>query len=329
VLARLGLVDMPPDPAAPPGTRQASGPCPNCGGLVNFSSQPNEGVLLRLTLPCHPVELRDDTADAAGARAWIVNQRDVPAAVLKRRLQRLGWRVRHFANCADAMLRAKEMRNGEGPALVVVLESHGVTADAAAAFQTALPQAAQCVLLVAAGSPTLRGTLGHGAIDVRIEPLSPRELVEMTLRAADRGDAMPAGPVTLSPGFGDRPRVLVVDDNEVNRIVAAGLVQALGYEVSTVSDGLDAIERCKVAPPDLVLMDVNMPVLNGIDATRRIRELQRLGRIAPFGIVAATAAADADTVARCMAAGMDGCLTKPLHLALLQQELRRVIAARG
>jgi CheY-like chemotaxis protein len=123
--------------------------------------------------------------------------------------------------------------------------------------------------------------------------------------------------------------VLIVDDNDVNRMVASGLVTALGYDVVCASDGLDAIEQCKTSPPDVVLMDVNMPVLDGIDATRRLRELQRCGRVAPFAIVAATAAADDDTERSCRDAGMDGFLSKPLRLPQIRTELRRVTAHRA
>ena len=327
VIARLGLVDAPRDPQSPPNTREANGECPNCGGRVSFSVQPNEGVLFRLTLRVHPVEMSDEAADAGDARAWVVNHRDVPAALLKRRLQRLGWRVRRFSSCADAVERLGETGGDGSPALIVVREGDGSSLADAGVLQSLLRATTPCVFLVVAGSQTLRNAPDDGC-DVRIEPLSPRELGEMTQRASER-DTGSGGPTTLSRGLAERPHVLVVDDNEVNRIVAMGLVRALGYEASAVSDGLDAIERCKVLPPDLVLMDVNMPVLDGIVATLRIRELQRLGRIAPFAIVAATASTDPDTVAQCIAAGMDGFLCKPLHLKLLQQELRRVTAGRA
>ena len=325
VLARLGLTDEPRQQGDPPAVRRASGPCPNCGGRVTFSSLPSEGVLFRLQLRCQPVEVRNESADAGGARVWIVSTRDVPAALLKRRFQRSGWRVQRVADCAAA---AAKLASGP-PHLVVVLEGDGSSAAEARALHASLPRSTPCILVVTAGSQTLSGAIGPGDCEVRIDPLSPGEMRELTRRASEHGESNRDGPSTASRGLNDRPRVLIVDDNEVNRIVASGLVQALGYEVSTVSDGLDAIERCKTAPPDLVLMDVNMPVLNGIDATRRIRALQRLGRIAPFAIVATTAASDPDTADRCLAAGMDGFLSKPLHLNLLQQELRRVTAVRS
>jgi CheY-like chemotaxis protein len=99
----------------------------------------------------------------------------------------------------------------------------------------------------------------------------------------------------------------------------------MGLRIDEATDGLDAVDRCRRAPPDVVLMDVNMPVLGGLATTRHLRELQRLGRLPPFAIVAATANTDADTARLCNAAGMDAVLTKPLFLDDLKRTLERVI----
>jgi len=115
-----------------------------------------------------------------------------------------------------------------------------------------------------------------------------------------------------------------VDDNEINRILACAMLQVLGYEVAAVADGLDAIEHCKHMPPDAVLMDVNMPVLGGIDASRRIVELQKTGRVVPFPIVMASADDSPETKARCLEAGVSGYLCKPLLLEVIRDQLRRV-----
>lgn len=324
VLARLGLHDEPIEAGGvDPDARKATGVCPTSGARVSFMSVPSEGVLLRFELPVQPLETIDEHADAGGARAWIVDHDSVGAALLGRRLQRLGWRVREFAGCPAALQRLRELGADDAPDLVVGLEGSGVDAAGWYALNAALPQAVQRLLVVVAGSPALRSADAAGGHAAAIEPLSPAELLALTRQAAghegDRG-----GPNTVSAALRDRPRVLVVDDVEINRIVAGGLIRALGYEVTTVGDGLDAIEHCKTEPPDAVLMDVNMPVLNGLDATRRIRELQRLGRIAPFPIVAATADNDPRNIERCREVGMDGFLCKPLNLQALKEELRRV-----
>lgn len=318
VLARLGLrEEITEADGLHPAVRKATGACPTSGARIVFTGVPSEGVLIHFELPVQPLETIDASAEAGGARAWIVGDDSVGAALLGRRLQRLGWRVRDFARCEAALQRLRELGQDGPPALVVGLEGSGGFDTAGwLALSAALPPAVQRRLVVVAGSPALRGA---GAA---IDPLSPAELLSITHQVAGRQDR--SGQSTVSAALRDRPRVLVVDDIEINRIVAGGLIRALGYEVTTVGDGLDAIEHCKAEPPDAVLMDVNMPVLNGLEATRRIRELQRLGRIAPFPILAATADDDPDNIEHCSEVGMDGFLCKPLTLQALKEELRRV-----
>ena len=319
VVTRLALTSLPAESSA---VRVARGLCPNCGGSVFFSSAPGEGALFRLTLTLTPVEVAEPVPHAAGARAWIVDDGDARAATLERRLQRFGWRVRRFSAFAEAVAAQAD---GSQPALVVLHESVGASAQAVAELADLLPPTASLVVLVAAGSRVLADS-AHVSAAVRVEPLAPDDIGRLS-RHALRADTGPAS--AWSTDIRPRSRVLVVDDNEVNRIVASGLVRALGYDVESASDGLDAIEHCKASPPDVVLMDVNMPVLGGIEATRRLRELQRIGRVAPFAIVAATANADDETARACLAAGMDGFLGKPLLLSLMHAELKRVTRHAG
>ena len=116
------------------------------------------------------------------------------------------------------------------------------------------------------------------------------------------------------PAAGNKGNILVVDDYEVNRQVAYLHLEAAGYHVDLAEDGEAAAEAVKQKPYDLILMDVQMPVLNGYDATERIRQwesTQRQGRHTP--ILALTANAIKGDEATCRAAGMDGYLSKPVH----------------
>lgn len=167
----------------------------------------------------------------------------------------------------------------------------------------------------------LRRHWGAGAM--RSDRLSGGDLLALTQdEPGPTGDTLARAPHT-------RPRLLVVDDMEVNRIVAGGLAAALGFEVDSVADGLDAIRHCRHSPPDVVLMDINMPVVGGIDATRHLRHLQRLGRLPRFPILAATANDAPSTADECRLVGMDGFLSKPLALQRLGDELRRVMSGRA
>ncbi len=117
-------------------------------------------------------------------------------------------------------------------------------------------------------------------------------------------------------------QVLLVDDNELNREVATELLRMLGIETFTASDGSEAVNACMERAFDLVLMDVHMPVMDGLEAVRRIRALPG-PCAADMPIIAMTANALAEDREKSLAAGMNDHLTKPIDYAALQGALRR------
>jgi CheY-like chemotaxis protein len=118
--------------------------------------------------------------------------------------------------------------------------------------------------------------------------------------------------------------VLVAEDNAINRLVAEGLLDSLGYEVQTVETGRQAVEAVRAAPYDLVLMDLHMPELDGFAATAAIRQQERTaGQQRRLPIVALTADALAGDAEKSLAAGMDGHLSKPLTVERLAAVVER------
>ncbi len=107
-----------------------------------------------------------------------------------------------------------------------------------------------------------------------------------------------------------RGRVLLVEDNPVNQLVAKGMLGKLGCEVTTAAHGGEALDQLEQRDFDLVLMDCNMPVMDGYEASRQIR---RNGRWPQLPIVALTANAMSEERERCRAAGMSDYLAKPFR----------------
>jgi PAS domain S-box-containing protein len=114
-------------------------------------------------------------------------------------------------------------------------------------------------------------------------------------------------------------RILLVDDNPLNQIVGQALLAKEGHDVVVVADGCEALAAVQEHSFDLVLMDMRMPVMDGLEATRRIRELDT--PVANIPIVALTANVMAEEVASCRAAGMNDHLAKPLDRDLLRQSI--------
>ncbi|MHB1372901.1 MAG: response regulator [Thauera sp.] len=121
-------------------------------------------------------------------------------------------------------------------------------------------------------------------------------------------------------------RILLAEDDAINRAIAQILVSRVGLSVDCATNGGEAVTLAERDMPALILMDMQMPVLDGIEATQRIRA-QPWGRTVP--IIALTANAFAEDRARCMEAGMDDFVTKPITPAVLYTKLRHWLERAG
>ncbi len=119
-----------------------------------------------------------------------------------------------------------------------------------------------------------------------------------------------------------RPQqILLVEDNEVNRKIALAVLKKNGYEVQHASNGQEALETLKQHTFDAVLMDMQMPVMDGLEATRQWREFESHYQLSPTPIIAMTANAMLEDKQRCFEAGMDGFISKPFKADTLRKTL--------
>jgi PAS domain S-box-containing protein len=182
-----------------------------------------------------------------------------------------------------------------------------------------------------------------GVLDFASEPGEGSHFwFEVALGSPAGAAVMPAGgrPVQGPPVQGlpaltmgpEHPRtgashVLLVEDSDVNQMVATGMLEHLGYTVDLATNGAEAVDAVARTPYDVVLMDCLMPVMDGYEATARIRALP--GAVGRIPIVAVTASAMSDDRDRCLASGMDDHVSKPLDPTALAAALARARASRS
>jgi PAS domain S-box-containing protein len=218
-------------------------------------------------------------------------------------------------------------------ALVACLRCVGVVADSApnpALAKQAFPEKQFDLILSAeavdrawfAGTTVVRVASPSGDRDARSEKgyLSKPVILEnvqvaLAHAAGNAGGSAPASGASFDAAFGHRYplSILLVEDNLVNQRVALGFLRRMGLTAVTAKDGFEALAALRRTPFHLVFMDVHMPGLDGIEATKQVRGKPDGFASRPV-IIAITASTAPEDVERCLAAGMEGFLTKPIEI---------------
>jgi CheY-like chemotaxis protein len=159
----------------------------------------------------------------------------------------------------------------------------------------------------------MNGTISVGSTPKRGSTFHFTIVGEPTVLAATESPEPATPPIRANRDL----RILLADDDAVNRLVVTGMLQHLGYQPDAVTNGVEVLEALKRKPYDVVLMDVQMPKLDGLEVTRRIRSERGEE---PY-IIALTAHSLAGDRERCLAAGMNAYLSKPLSMSNLEKAL--------
>lgn len=141
-----------------------------------------------------------------------------------------------------------------------------------------------------------------------------------------RGSAPPDSLPTSRPEPEPLATVLIAEDHEDSRDALRTLLEAFGYRVHVAANGREAIERALATQPDLILMDIMMPEVDGYQATAQIRKLPGFGRVPVLALTANAMPGDRE---KCLAAGCVDFVTKPVDAAQLFEALRRAVDSRG
>ncbi|MGB6452477.1 MAG: PAS domain-containing protein [Steroidobacteraceae bacterium] len=311
------------------------------GGDVSVVSQLGEGSTFTFTLPCRLVDgiasaVVPASVSPRDRRVLVVDDNATNQRVLCGQLRPAGYTVETAGNAAEALRELIESSRAGNRFDVVIADDQMPDGDGGqlATRVRSIPELDETQLIMLT-SLDRHGNIQRlqelGFAGYLTKPVRGRELracVEQVLEL-DPSAAATSLPRMVTRGSlaGDkgppryRGRVLVVEDNGVNQQVTRRFLERLGCEVEIAENGQRAVEFCARARYDLILMDVQMPVMDGLAATREIRRHETAERRTP--IIALTASAMTDELERCLAAGMDGLLTKPLEPIRLGETLAR------
>jgi CheY-like chemotaxis protein len=306
------------------------------GGEIGVSSVPGQGSSFWLTLPL-PVAAAPmappPAGDLTGVLALIVEDNPVNQRVYQEQLRSFGMRTQVVGDprLAHDALRAAAAAGDPAKLAVFDHQMPDLDGEQLAGRILADPDFARLplVLLTSSGS---RGDTERfrqvGFAAYLVKPVLIETLRQCLSRVlAPSREALPARPQSTTAGpevvTPPRPapapgryrgRVLLAEDNAINRKVALSMVRKLGIEADTAENGEEAVACCRATDYDLILMDCQMPILDGFAATQRIRALDGTHRPT---IVALTANAMEKDREHCLAAGMDDYISKPFK----QQDL--------
>jgi two-component system, sensor histidine kinase and response regulator len=313
------------------------------GGEVGLESEVGRGSTFWFALPLKPIESSGRSArplfDGSAARVLVVDDNATNRRVLAGHLAAGPFQVQAVESAAQALAQLEEAR-GAGRDFDVVLIDYQMPGMDGAMLGERISSdprfsRSRLVLLTSLdrkGDHTRFASMGFAAYLTK--PIRPRELRDClshvlahgpeewsarTHPLITRGTLVASAAVAQTYGG----RVLVVEDNLVNQKVAQKFLERLGCSVRVASDGAEAVEITAREPFDLILMDMQMPVMDGLEATRAIRAKESGGARTP--IVALTANVLAGQFQSCLDAGMDDVLAKPLDASRLKDVLDRFV----
>jgi len=271
------------------------------GGAMDVSSRPGQGSTFWFTLPLRIDPATTELVALRGLRVLILDGHDLTRRVLRRLVEGWGVRVDDLPAGSDVPAMIREAAAATDPYHCLLIAERA-------------EDPAVSVPVVRFRTPMRQSQLWNALAGVWAGDSGTTPLVATPQRTSKRFDAMFAGaPV----------RILVAEDNAVNQKVATRMLERFGLHADLAGDGCEAVQMVKQVPYEIILMDCQMPEMDGYAATEAIRSLERPGERAV--IIAMTAEALSGARDKCLAAGMDDYVAKPVTSHALVEVLSRWI----
>jgi two-component system sensor histidine kinase/response regulator len=303
--------------------------CRMMDGRIWVESEPGRGSCFHFTARCELLvaqPVREPEAALVGRGVLVVDDHPANRSVVGELLSGFGLRPVLIADANEALEKLKPP-SGAGFDFVLVearLAGRDGFSLAAELAQSGAHGLRVIMMLTSPGSSDeLRRCRDAGLESYVVKPICEAELRDVLLRRP--ASLVPAAPSPVRVGG---LRVLLAEDNAVNRELAGAVLERLGHSVVHVTNGMEAVEACRRVAVDMILMDVQMPVMDGMEATAMIRLAEQgSGRRTP--IIGLTAHARPDDRASGLASGMDDYVTKPIEARELETVLQRYGRRRG
>jgi two-component system sensor histidine kinase/response regulator len=300
------------------------------GGEISVSSEAGRGSTFAFTFRVEvPVKSKSpaDLQRLQGLRVLVVDDQETSRIIMENMFETWGMVVHTTASPLDGLVRIRKAQAGGTPYDVVLLdwrmpEMNGLDMARAMRTQAVAGQKPPfSVMVTSFGREQLLTEASNVSIDVVLtKPLVPSALFDILTRLKQPAGAEPAITNETEAVRFDGTRILLAEDNELNQVVASEFLGSYGVVVTLANNGAEALQFARDQPFDMVLMDLHMPVMDGLAATRAIRELPACANLP---IVAMTAAVMSNDRSRCEQAGMVDFVAKPVDPDDLLRAMRR------
>ncbi|MEJ2611783.1 MAG: transporter substrate-binding domain-containing protein [Candidatus Thiodiazotropha sp.] len=302
------------------------------GGELSVKSQLGEGSQFYFSLP---FRLSDEQVqrtwipgpDLRGLRVLVVDDNPAAAQILGEMLKSFTFKVSQVGSATMALQLLKEADKQQCHYQLVIMDWHlpeldGLEASRRIRFSHTLSHIPVIILVTAFGREQEIRQIGDYGLDgFLMKPISPSVLFDTVIQAFNHDQE------TIPENRPDRRKIqrlkgniLLVEDNLINQQVAREILELMGLHVTTAGNGLQALKMMGQIPIDLVLMDIQMPEMDGYETVRRIRTERSLQDLP---VIAMTAHAMSGDRERCLEAGMNEHLAKPIDPYRLNEELSR------